>query len=89
MNYGNNYYELNSLPKVPVDMQGTDIIESHWANWLAADDILQPEVTAKFIDYYRHIQRFSNDTLLKIRSSCIHNGFTEICPNNGNQAGNC
>lgn len=65
MNYGNNYYELNSLPKVPVDMQGTDIIESHWANWLAADDILQPEVTAKFIDYYRHIQRFSNRYLAK------------------------
>jgi hypothetical protein len=65
LNYGNIYYELSSLPKVTVDMQGTDIIESHWANWLAADDILQPEVTAKFIDYYRHVQRFANRYLAK------------------------
>jgi len=65
MNYGNQYYDLNSLPLVPVEMQGTDIIESHWANWLAADDFLQPEVTAKFIKYYRDIQQITNRYIAK------------------------
>lgn len=57
MNYGNVWYELNSLPKVPVDQQETDIIESHWPNWLAQDDPLQPPVTAAWIQYYKNIQR--------------------------------
>jgi hypothetical protein len=65
MNYGNSYYELASLPRVSIDMQGTDIIESHWANWLAADDVLQPDITAKFIDYYRQVQRHNNRYLAK------------------------
>lgn len=75
MNYGNLYYEYNSLPKVPVEMQGTDIIESHWANWLAPDDVLQPEVTIKFINYYRQFQRLTNRYIAKILNNFILNGF--------------
>jgi hypothetical protein len=65
MNFGNVYYTYDSLPAVTPDMQGTDIIESHWANWLAPDDVLQPEVTEKFIRYYRKIQQLNNRYLAK------------------------
>ena len=65
MNYGNHYYDLSSLPVVPLEMQGTDIIESHWANWLAADDFLQPEVTTKFIKYYRDVQQLTDRYIAK------------------------
>ncbi len=65
MNYGNHYYDLSSLPVVPAGMQGTDIIESHWANWLAADDFRQAEVTEKFIRYYRDIQRMKDRYIAK------------------------
>jgi hypothetical protein len=82
MNYGNNYYELNSLPRVDLDMQGTDIIESHWANWLASDDVLQPEVTAKFIEYYRHVQRFPSRYLAKnteqLHSQWLYRKYSKI-----------
>jgi hypothetical protein len=82
MNYGNLYHELNSLPKVPIGMQGTDIIESHWANWLASDDILQPEVTAKFIGYYRCIQRLPDRYIAKnteqLHSQWLYRKYTQI-----------
>jgi len=82
MNYGNNYYDLNSLPKVSAEMQGTDIIESHWANWLASDDVFQPEVTAKFIDYYRQFQRLSKRYLAKnteqLHSQWLYKKYTRI-----------
>lgn len=82
MNYGNHYYDLNSLPVVPPEMQGTDIIESHWANWLSSDDVFQPEVTARFIDYYRIFQRLSNRYLAKnteqLHSQWLYKKYTRI-----------
>lgn len=57
LNYGNHWYELSSLPKVPLSMQPTDIVETHWANWLASDDFLQPAVSESWIDYYRDVYR--------------------------------
>ena len=57
LNYGNHWHELSSLPKVPLSMQPTDIVETHWANWLASDDFLQPAVSEKWIDYYREVYR--------------------------------
>jgi hypothetical protein len=57
INYGNVWYELASLPKTPLEEQQTDVIESHWSNWLAQDDFLQPEVTQAWIGYYRSVQR--------------------------------
>lgn len=82
MNFGNLYYDYGSLPKVPVEMQGTDIIESHWANWLAPDDILQPEVTAKFIDYYRQLQRLTDRYIAKnteqLHSQWLYKRYSKI-----------
>ena len=87
MNYGNHYYELNSLPVVPLEMQGTDIIESHWANWLATDDFRQPEVTARFIHYYHEVQKIPDRYLAKnteqLHSQWLYKkyaGITETSP---------
>lgn len=71
INYGNVWYELNSLPKVPVGEQGSDVIEAHWPNWLAQDDFLQPEVTASWIEYYRTIQRM-NDRYIAKNTEQLH-----------------
>jgi hypothetical protein len=82
MNFGNDYYELNSLPKVPIDLQGTDVIESHWANWLAQDDFLQQGVTEKFIGYYRQVQQRQNRYLAKnteqLHSQWLYKKYTLI-----------
>jgi len=82
MNFGNLYYELNSLPKVPIPFQGTDIIESHWANWLASDDILQPEVTAKFVNYYRQVQvlpgRYIAKNTEQLHSQWLYNKYAKV-----------
>ncbi|MBL0745303.1 hypothetical protein [Chryseolinea lacunae] len=57
MNYGNLWYELQSLPKVLIDMQSTDMVESHWVNWLAPDDFVQADVTQQWVQYYKRFQR--------------------------------
>jgi len=85
MNYGNLYYDLNSLPNIPIEMQGTDIIESHWANWLAADDFLQSEVTRKFIRYYHEVQQHTNRYIAKnteqLHSQWLYNKYARILQN--------
>jgi len=82
LNYGNHYHNLNSLPVVPVDMQYTDIIESHWPNWLAADDFLQEEVTNQWINYYQQIQQSANRYIAKnteqLHSQWLYNKYTIV-----------
>jgi hypothetical protein len=82
MNYGNTWYELASLPKVLIEMQGTDIIESHWANWLASDDILQHNVKVQWTNYYRAVQQLSNRYIAKnteqLHSQWLYNKYTLI-----------
>lgn len=57
MNYGNEWFSLASLPTVPLEDQRSDVIETHWPNWLAGDSVSQDTVTRSFIDYYRSVQR--------------------------------
>jgi hypothetical protein len=82
INYGNVWYELNSLPRTPVDEQATDIIESHWPNWLAQDDFLQPEVTASWIAYYKSVQRRPDRYIAKnteqLHAQWLYNHFTKV-----------
>lgn len=82
MNYGNHWYELASLPKVPFHYQYTDIIESHWPNWLAQDDFLQPGVTEQWIRYYRDVQRLPNRYIAKnteqLHSQWLYNRYTQV-----------
>ncbi|MGK7390095.1 MAG: hypothetical protein ACNS60_07080 [Candidatus Cyclobacteriaceae bacterium M2_1C_046] len=82
INYGNLWYELSSLPKVELEDQQTDIIESHWPNWLAQDDFLQPGITEQWINYYKAAQR-SNDRYIaknteQLHSQWLYNKYTKV-----------
>jgi hypothetical protein len=81
-NYGNIWYALDCLPDTPVEYQETDIIESHWPNWLAQDDFLQPDVTQKWITYYRNIQKSPQRYLAKnteqLHSQWLYNKHTRV-----------
>ncbi len=65
INYGNPWYELASLPRIPLEQQETDMIESHWPNWLAQDNFLQPEITKRWIDYYKSVQQMPDRYIAK------------------------
>lgn len=60
LNYGNEWFAYASLPTVPIQDQTSDMAETHWANWLASDPADQLSVTARFIEYYRGVQRSAN-----------------------------
>jgi len=49
----------------PINEQNSDIIESHWPNWLAQDNFLQPEVNELWINYYKNVQKTNNRYLAK------------------------
>jgi hypothetical protein len=82
VNYGNKWYELASLPKIPVDYQHTDVIESHWPNWLAQDDFLQPEVTREWVNYYKSVQRRPDRYIAKnteqLHSQWLYKRYTKV-----------
>ena len=81
-NYGNPWYALASLPNVTLDLQYTDIIESHWPNWLAQDDFLQTDVTEQWINYYRSVQSYKNRYIAKnteqLHSQWLYNKYTSV-----------
>ncbi|MGE4288707.1 MAG: hypothetical protein AB7E36_08470 [Salinivirgaceae bacterium] len=54
--YGNEWFELSKLPTVDLELQESDMIESHWSNWLAQDDFMQEETNKKWIEYYKMVQ---------------------------------
>ncbi len=85
INYGNPWYKLASLPTVPLAEQKSDIIETHWANWLAQDDFLQADVTKSFIDYYNMVQRSEGRYVAKnteqFHSQWLYNKYTEVREN--------
>lgn len=70
-NYGNSWYELDSQPRVLLELQTTDMIETHWPNWLAQDDFLQPFVTEHWIQYYLKVQQ-QNDRYLAKNTEQFH-----------------
>ena len=82
VNYGNVWYELARLPRVPLEFQYTDVIESHWPNWLAQDDFLQHDITQQWIDYYKAAQRMPGRYIAKnteqLHSQWLYNRFTKI-----------
>ncbi len=60
INYGNDWFAYSAVPKVPIEEQESDIIETHWSNWLAPDDFLQQATNQKWIDYFRMVQSQSD-----------------------------
>ncbi len=65
INYGNPWYELSSVPTIPVEQQQSDMIESHWSNWLAQDDFLQDTTNRLWINYYRMVQQVPDRFIAK------------------------
>lgn len=87
VNYGNEWFSLASLPTVPLCEQASDVIETHWPNWLAADPSDQETMTRRFIEYYRAVQR-SEDRYAAKNTEQLHSQWlyrryakvTEISP---------
>ncbi|MBN8577230.1 MAG: hypothetical protein J0L66_09805 [Cytophagales bacterium] len=82
INYGNPWYQLDSLPTTPLPEQQTDVIESHWPNWLAQDDFLQEAVTAKWVAYYNQVQQLTDRYVAKntrqLHSQWLYKKFTHL-----------
>jgi hypothetical protein len=82
VNYGNLWYELATLPRVPLEQQQTDVIESHWPNWLAQDDFLQKDITDSWVQYYKSAQRNPDRYIAKnteqLHSQWLYNRFCRV-----------
>jgi hypothetical protein len=82
INYGNDWYQLDALPTVAIEEQESDIIETHWSNWLAQDDFLQEEVNNKFIAYYNKVQQTPDRYVAKnteqFYAQWLYKKYTEI-----------
>jgi hypothetical protein len=80
--YGNDWYHLDALPTIPLKNQQTDIIDSHWPNWLAQDSFLQAQVSQKFIDYYKNVQsnpkRYIAKNTEQLYSQWLYKKYTKI-----------
>lgn len=85
INYGNNWYSLSSLPTVPLSEQKSDIIETHWSNWLAQDNFLQKQTINKFIQYYKMVQQQKDRYVAKnteqFHSQWLYKKYTKISEN--------
>lgn len=81
-NYGNLWYELAKLPEVEVSNQGTDFIETHWSNLLAQDDFLQEEVTNKWVEYLKSInkmpERYCSKNTHQHHSQWAYNQYVKV-----------
>lgn len=81
-NYGNDWYMVGTPPTAPISKFRTDVIESHWANWLATDDFLQPEINKKWLDFLTRVQKTENRYLAKnteqFYSQWIYKKFAKI-----------
>lgn len=65
LDYGPVWNRYADVPELPVDNYVSDLTESHWANWLAEDDWLQPDLNQEWIEYLRAIQAHPNHYLAK------------------------
>ncbi len=82
INYGNLWYELATLPRTALSDQHTDIIESHWSNWLAQDDFLQPDIMEEWVSYYKLVQRSEDRYIAKnteqLHSQWLYNKYAQV-----------
>jgi hypothetical protein len=80
INYGNRYFEYESLPLVPPECLESDVIESHFVNWLSAERSGQAGTTGKWINYLNRVQCLENRYLAKntgqLHSQWLYNKFT-------------
>ncbi len=63
--YGNLWHTYGDIPHEGAEAYDVDLIESHWANWLAEDDFLQEALNNRWIEYFRSIQAYPYRYLAK------------------------
>ncbi len=82
MAYGNDWYKLDVLPTVPLSQQKSDIVESHWSNWLAQDTFLQESVNQRWVDYYKAVQideeRYLAKNSEQLYSQWLYKRYTRV-----------
>lgn len=82
INYGNHWYKLDAIPTVDLSAQESDMIETHWSNWLAQDDFLQEATNKKFIEYYTKVQsaedRYVAKNTEQFHSQWLYNKYTRV-----------
>jgi hypothetical protein len=81
-NHGNSWYQYAQLPdSIPSGIQ-TVVVESHWANWLAVDDHVQPNLNRRWINYLRKIQADRDHYLSKnteqLYSQWLYKKYTKV-----------
>ncbi len=80
--HGNQWYEYAKTPQADPDSILTVVVESHWANWLAYDDHLQPQLNQNWIEYLRSIQADPNHYLSKnteqLYSQWLYKKYTTV-----------
>lgn len=80
--FGNLWHNYADLPDDPIETVESDIIDSHWANWLAYDDFLQPELNERYVEYFRGIQEYPYRYLAKnseqLYSQWLYKENTEV-----------
>lgn len=85
INYGNPWYKLAALPTVDLSKQESDIIESHWSNWLAQDEFLQAQTNQDWIDYYTMVQKANDRYVAKnteqFFSQWLYKKYTKVSEN--------
>jgi hypothetical protein len=81
-NYGNEWFKLGTLPSSPLEEYKSDIIETHWPNWLAQDYFLQGELNQQWIDYFKNIQKSKTHYLAKnteqLFSQWLYNRYSKV-----------
>ncbi len=82
INYGNPWYAYSSVPTVPIKDQKSDIIESHWTNWIAPDEFLQETTNRKWLNYLKMVQGVENRYLAKnteqFYAQWLYNKYTVV-----------
>ena len=80
--HGNQWYEYAKTPQAEPDSILTVVVESHWANWLAFDDHLQPQLNQMWIKYLRNIQAHPGHYLSKnteqLYSQWLYKKYTTV-----------
>ncbi len=81
INYGNPWYELSSLPTVPLEDQKSNIIETHWTNWLVQDEFLQAGLNQEWVDYFKYIgkskDRYAAKNTEQFYAQWVYQKFTK------------
>ncbi len=80
--YGNQWFDLASLPQASFEEYETNIIETHWPNWLAKDDFLQRDLNKQWIEFFKDIQKSSSHYLAKnteqLYSQWLYKKFAKV-----------